>query len=109
MGDKLPAKADVLVRMRGWDAAFGQAILAGGHTLDSLAQWATERGLPGESFDKAFVGYSLSYSSVDNVKKPTEGFTAQLTQTYVGWDYNFLAIIRRERMINELATRCVAS
>lgn len=24
MGDKLPAKADVLVRMRGWDAAFGQ-------------------------------------------------------------------------------------
>lgn len=24
MGDKLPAKLDVLVRMRGWDAAFGQ-------------------------------------------------------------------------------------
>jgi xylose isomerase len=35
-------KAD---RYAGWDAAFGQAILAGEHTLDSLAQLATERGL----------------------------------------------------------------
>jgi xylose isomerase len=35
-------KAD---RYAGWDAAFGLAILAGEHTLDSLAQLATERGL----------------------------------------------------------------
>jgi outer membrane protein insertion porin family len=41
-------------------------------------------------FDKAFIGYSLNYDGVDDPKKPTEGFTAQLTQRYVGWDYNFL-------------------
>jgi xylose isomerase len=32
-------------RYAGWDSALGQAILGGGHTLDSLAQLATERGL----------------------------------------------------------------
>lgn len=41
-------------------------------------------------FDKAWVGYSLSYDSLDDPKKPTEGLTASLTQSYVGWDYNFL-------------------
>ena len=38
MGDKLPAKADVLVRMRGWDAAFGQ--------LGSLLDDPRVQGLP---------------------------------------------------------------
>jgi 4-amino-4-deoxy-L-arabinose transferase-like glycosyltransferase len=38
MGDKLPAKADVLVRMRGWDAAFGQ--------LGSLLNDPRVQGLP---------------------------------------------------------------
>ncbi|MFZ5528393.1 MAG: ArnT family glycosyltransferase [Pseudomonadota bacterium] len=38
MGDKLPAKADVLVRMRGWDAAFGQ--------LDPLLKDPRVKGLP---------------------------------------------------------------
>jgi len=38
MGDKLPAKADVLVRMRGWDAAFGQ--------LDPLLNDPRVQGLP---------------------------------------------------------------
>ena len=32
-------------RYAGWATGLGQAILAGGYTLDSLAQWATERGL----------------------------------------------------------------
>jgi len=41
-------------------------------------------------FDKAWVGYSLNYDGVDDPKKPTEGLTAQLSQSYVGWDYNFL-------------------
>ena len=44
----------------------------------------------GDIFDKAWVGYSLTYDGVDDPKRPTEGFTAQLTQSYVGWDYNFL-------------------
>lgn len=38
MGDKLSAKADVLVRMRGWDAAFGQ--------LDPLLNDPRVQGLP---------------------------------------------------------------
>jgi outer membrane protein insertion porin family len=41
-------------------------------------------------FDKVWGGYSLTYDGLDNAKKPTEGFYAQITQTYVGWDYNFL-------------------
>ena len=41
-------------------------------------------------FDKAWVGYSLTYDNLDDPKKPTEGLTASLTQSYVGWDYNFL-------------------
>ena len=44
----------------------------------------------GETFDKAWVGYSLTYDTLDDPKKPTEGLTASLTQSYVGWDYNFL-------------------
>ncbi len=59
-------------------------------TSDLIAPNSTIFAAPGETFDKAFVGYSLSYNNVDDVKKPTEGLTAQLTQTYVGLDYNFL-------------------
>jgi len=32
-------------RYAGWDSAFGQTILGGGHTLDSLAQLATDSAL----------------------------------------------------------------
>ncbi|HZY68681.1 MAG TPA: outer membrane protein assembly factor BamA, partial [Devosia sp.] len=44
----------------------------------------------GDTFDKAWLGYSLVYDGLDDPRKPTEGLTAQLTQTYVGWDYNFI-------------------
>lgn len=44
----------------------------------------------GAIFNKAWVGYALNYDGVDDPKKPTEGLTAQLTQSYVGWNYNFL-------------------
>ncbi len=44
----------------------------------------------GEIFNKAWVGYNLNYDGLDDDDNPTEGFTAQLTQSYVGWDYNFL-------------------
>jgi outer membrane protein insertion porin family len=45
---------------------------------------------PGDQFNKAWVGYSLNYDGTDDSKRPTEGFVASLTQSYVGWDYNFL-------------------
>lgn len=44
----------------------------------------------GDTFNKAWIGYGLTYDGLDDPKKPTEGFTAQLTQTYTGWNYNFL-------------------
>jgi len=46
--------------------------------------------VPNDAFNKAWIGYSLTYDGLDDPKHPTEGFTAQLTQSYVGWDYNFL-------------------
>ncbi len=43
-----------------------------------------------DTFNKAWVGYSLSYNTLDDQKHPTEGLIASLTQTYNGWGYNFL-------------------
>ncbi len=45
---------------------------------------------PGETFNKAWIGYNLTYDGVDNVRKPTEGLYAQLTQSYNLGSYNFL-------------------
>ncbi len=44
----------------------------------------------GQEFVKAFVGYTLTWNSIDDVKKPTEGLYATFTQQYVGWDFNYL-------------------
>jgi outer membrane protein insertion porin family len=44
----------------------------------------------GQILNKAWVGYSLTYNNLDDIKHPTEGLYAQFTQQYVGWDYNFL-------------------
>src|SRR3569833_3039818 len=44
----------------------------------------------GQVLNKAWVGYGLTYDSLDNNKHPTAGLYATLTQTYVGWNYNFL-------------------
>jgi outer membrane protein insertion porin family len=46
--------------------------------------------VPGQQFSKAWIGYGLNYDGLDDPRKPTEGLTASLTQTYVGWNYNFL-------------------
>jgi outer membrane protein insertion porin family len=40
--------------------------------------------------NKAWVGYSLVYNTLDDTKKPTEGLYATFTQSYLGWDYNLL-------------------
>lgn len=44
----------------------------------------------GDVRNKAWVGYTLAYNGLDDVKKPTEGLYATLTQQYVGWDYNYI-------------------
>ena len=51
----------------------------------------------GQEFYKAFVGYTLTYNSVDNVKKPTEGLYGTFTQQYIGWDHNLLKTEVRAR------------
>jgi outer membrane protein insertion porin family len=40
--------------------------------------------------NKAWVGYSLVYNTLDAAKNPTEGIYATLTQSYLGWDFNLL-------------------
>jgi outer membrane protein insertion porin family len=51
-------------------------------------------GVPGDGdglvFNKAWVGYTLTYNGLDDEKKPTSGLYATFTQQYVGWDHNFL-------------------
>jgi outer membrane protein insertion porin family len=44
----------------------------------------------GEVRNKVWVGYSLVYNTLDNMKRPTEGLYATLSQQYIGWDYNLL-------------------
>jgi outer membrane protein insertion porin family len=51
----------------------------------------------GDTFLKAWVGYTLTYNGVDNVKRPTEGIYATLTQQYVGWGHNYLKTEARAR------------
>lgn len=42
----------------------------------------------GEVRNKAWVGYSLVYNTLDDTKKPTEGLYATLSQQYLGLSYN---------------------
>ncbi len=44
----------------------------------------------GDVLNKAFIGYSVTYNSVDNPTSPTSGFIANLRQEYVGLDHNFI-------------------
>ena len=44
----------------------------------------------GDVRNKFWVGYSLTYNGLDDMKHPTEGLYATLTQQYVGWDYSYL-------------------
>ena len=44
----------------------------------------------GQEFNKAFVGYTLTWNGVDDLKSPTEGLYATFTQQYIGWDHNLL-------------------
>lgn len=44
----------------------------------------------GDTFTKAWVGYSLNYNSLDDNKHPTEGLVANFTQQYIGVDHSLL-------------------
>ena len=54
------------------------------------AVWEVTEVVDGQSFNKAWIGYGLTYSTVDDQRHPTEGLSASLTQRYVGYDYNFI-------------------
>ncbi len=44
----------------------------------------------GGSLNKAFIGHTLTYSTLDNQSDPSSGFYGQLEQSYVGIDHNLL-------------------
>ena len=44
----------------------------------------------GDIRNKFWVGYGLTYNGLDDLKHPTEGLYASLTQQYIGWDYNYI-------------------
>jgi outer membrane protein insertion porin family len=43
-----------------------------------------------QEFYKGFIGYTLTYNTLDDAKKPTEGMLATFTQQYIGWDHNLI-------------------
>ena len=43
-----------------------------------------------QTLNKAFVGYTLTYNTVDDPIVPTSGLIATLSQRYVGWDHNYI-------------------
>lgn len=51
----------------------------------------------GQEFNKAFVGYTLTWNGVDDVQDPTQGLYATFTQQYIGWDHNLLKTEARGR------------
>ena len=44
----------------------------------------------GQVLNKAWVGYNLTFDTLDDEKHPTEGLYATLSQQYDGWNYNFI-------------------
>lgn len=51
----------------------------------------------GQEFNKAFIGYTLTWNGVDDIKSPTQGLYATFTQQYIGWDHNLLKTEARGR------------
>ncbi|KRA99576.1 hypothetical protein ASD83_03405 [Devosia sp. Root685] len=51
----------------------------------------------GQEFNKAFIGYTLAWNGLDDLKSPTEGLYATFTQQYIGWDHNLLKTEARGR------------
>ncbi|MGB3336186.1 MAG: outer membrane protein assembly factor BamA [Devosia sp.] len=51
----------------------------------------------GQEFYKGFVGYTLTYNTLDDTKKPTNGLLASFTQQYIGWDHSLVRSEARAR------------
>lgn len=51
----------------------------------------------GHEFYKGFVGYTLTWNSLDDTKSPTEGILATFTQQYIGWDHSLIKSEARAR------------
>jgi outer membrane protein insertion porin family len=51
----------------------------------------------GASRMEAMVGYSLTYSALNNTQKPTSGLAASFTQKYSGWDNNYVSTVAKVR------------
>jgi outer membrane protein insertion porin family len=51
----------------------------------------------GQEFYKGFIGYTLTYNTLDDTKKPTEGLLATFTQQYIGWDHSLVRSEARAR------------
>ena len=65
--------------------------------VDAVAQFSSfgpsgspDGSLNGEVRNKAWVGYSLVFDTLDSSSRPTDGLYATFTQQYIGWDYNLL-------------------
>jgi outer membrane protein insertion porin family len=51
----------------------------------------------GDEFNKAFVGYTLTWDGLDDSQNPTQGLYATFSQRYIGWDHNLLRTEARAR------------
>jgi len=58
--------------------------------VDSDANAPTYITSLGGDVNKAFIGYNLNFTDVDNAAQPSEGFALNLNQQYVGIDHNLL-------------------
>lgn len=58
--------------------------------------------LDGETRNKFWVGYTLAYNGLDDIKRPTEGLYATLTQQYVGLDFNYVKTEAKARFFMPL-------
>jgi outer membrane protein insertion porin family len=50
-----------------------------------------------QEFYKGFIGYTLTYNSLDDTKKPTNGLLATFSQQYIGWDHSLVRSEARAR------------
>jgi len=85
------------------DELTATAFVGGEHRVfsDAGAPFSEVFGAPGsgngQEVNKAWVGYTLTYDTLDSRDKPTEGLYATFTQQYVGWDRNYLKSEARAR------------
>jgi outer membrane protein insertion porin family len=61
-----------------------------GPDVDSDPNTPDFGSLDGLRMNKAWIGYSLVFNTLDNNKRPTEGLYATFSQQYLGWDYSLL-------------------